>query len=291
MGRHSTAESLKEYFNSGVNKKKWEEAKERAKQSNFATYDDGKYTAQLVDISVGRSKASNRLQVVSKFKFTEGEYKGKNVSKFNGIDDKDGKGVEFLLRDLKSLGFPDVDLEDVEEEVFSKLNKKKPVVNIQLKTKEGSEYQNLFILGVEEAEEKEEEEDEDNDQEADESEDDSKKTEESDDDDDEEGEEEAESEDSEDDEDEEEEEEEKKPATKSKPEAEDEDDEEDEDEDAEEEAEELDIEIGSKLKVQYNKEVVKAKVIKLDEEKGRVKVKMPDGEKVWVTEKEIVSMA
>lgn len=256
------AETIKDYFSKGINKAKWEEAKEKAKQiGSFGKYDDGKYEVQLVGIKTTTSK-NGRLQSVMSLKFTSGEYKGKQLMKYTGIADS----TEYLLNDLKILGYADIEPSEIEDVAFKELNKKKPVIAVRLKTKEGTDFQNVYLIGLVGGEKEEESDEDATDTEESDAEDKSdgaaESTEESDSSDDDTTEEESKGTDSDNDDDEEEAEEEKPKSKKSKaePEAE---EETEEPEETEEESEGDKLDVGTKLIVKVDKKEIKGEVIKI----------------------------
>ena len=152
----------------------WAAAKEKAasaKSSQFAEFEDGRYTARLIGGSIGESQ-NGRLQIVWKFKIEEGEYEGQEKHDFQGLETE--QNLEFVARRVAQLGY-DVpeNLEDLKE-ILADVAKTRPICKIRLKTK--GEFQNLYVDKVfwpdeaeaeetpdapaaEEAEETEEEED------------------------------------------------------------------------------------------------------------------------------------
>lgn len=310
-GRKSTAKNIGEYFASGSGRKLWKEGQVKFEEggTGIPEYDDGKYKAKVVKAWAEQSQTSSRWQNVIEFKFLDGEYKGKSVRQYQGVDTD--WGVSILLQTLSKLGLEIESPEDIES-ADKKLTKKQPVVEIRLRTK--GEFQNVIVSAPLEGEdadededsedEDEEDEDDDTDVDADEDEEEEKpakkkKKSKSDDEDEDEDEEEAEKdEDDEDSEDEdsddedadEEDDEEPKPKKKKKKDVEaeededepeeDEDDEEEEDE--EEDEEQVALKIGMKLKVKYDGEEVNGKIVKVMEKKKQVKVKLKDGSKVVI---------
>jgi len=299
-GRPKTAISLKEYFSTGLGKKKWKEGLEKSRSTSFGQYADGVYTAKLIKSAVTNAKTSGRLQHVFGFKFTEGDYKGQSAYQYQGVDNE--VGISMLIQDLKKLGHDVEDPEDIEDVIDKKLEKEQPVVKIKLKT--NGEYQNLSIVaGDVETEEEDEDavDDEDTEKEADDEpadEDDSKSDKDSDEDDDKE----AADEDEEDDDKDSEKEDEETPKKK-KVVDEDEDDEEGEDGDTEvarskkskpsdedddeekeekEKPEEVELKPGMKLKVKYDGDQVKATIVKILEETSQLKVQLKNGEKIKI---------
>ena len=131
-----------EKLKKGELKSAWKTAHETKDEfSGFATYEDGRYFAALTDASRGESKASGRDQVVFEFTFLDGDYKGKTVRDFNGLDR--AESIPFLIRKIESMGFEAPEDPDDLEDLLKKMVKAHPKFRIILKTK--GEYQNLYI--------------------------------------------------------------------------------------------------------------------------------------------------
>lgn len=176
----------------GAWKKQKKAAKEAAKRR---TIDDGRYVAMLTGYTIGVSRGKNpRPQLVWKWTILEGSEKGRTASDFDGMDGD--RSWEFIGGKLMKLG---VDLDDWDpsmlEETMDMLvhpKKGRPVCRITLRTKDGSDFQNLYIDQVLEdvgknytPEDGDYEEDDDQDGDEDEEDDDDSEDEEEDEDDDE----------------------------------------------------------------------------------------------------------
>jgi hypothetical protein len=288
-GRPPVAKSIKEFLASPTTRKLFDEGKAAVGEGGggFAEYDDGKYQGQIVSATMGRSQASGRWQHVLGIKFTEGEYKGQTVFQYQGLENS--MGFTILASTFSKLGI-EVDAPEDLESADKEVMRDKPTVDFRLRTK--GEFQNLIVIKGVDAEESEDDDDSDEEQEdaeVDESDDDSKnsKTEKDADKDEDDDSEEEDNEDEEDEEDEDDEEE-TKPAPKksSKKKDVDEDEEEDDEDEPEEKKEDdeekVSIDVGSKVKVEHEEQEVTGKVVKIDEENSRVKVKLKDGSKFWV---------
>lgn len=130
--------------------KAWKDA--HAKKDEFAggmEYEDGRYNVALTDASRGESKGSGRDQVVFEFTFLDGDYEGKTVRDYNGLDRVEA--IPFLMRKIQALGFePPEDVMGLED-VLEQIVKAHPKLKIRLKTK--GEFQNVFIDRVVESDE------------------------------------------------------------------------------------------------------------------------------------------
>lgn len=292
-GRPITAKSLKEYFATGTAKKLWSEGKRKADEGGYGggVFDDGRYRVALTDAYSSVSQ-KGRPQNVFGFKFLEGDYKGQKVFKYQGVDNE--TGVAILLRDFKLL---EQEIEDPEEidGANKKILKSGAVLTIRLKT--NGEYQNVILERLLEADENEKEEenedddsddesakeDQDADEEADESDETDDDAESDDEDEDEETEEEEEDSDSDDEDEDEEDDDEKETKPKGK---------------AgktgksravkEEEVEEISLEVGMKVKL---KDGSKGKIVKILEDEGQIKIKLPNGDKKKVSVEDIADLA
>lgn len=294
-GRPPVAKSIKDFLASPATRKLFDSGKAQVGENagGFAEYDDGKYRCQVVSATMGRSQSSGRWQHVMGFKFIEGEYKGQTCYQYQGLENE--MGFTILVTTFEKLGIQIETPEDLES-ADKKVMKDKPTVDIRLRTK--GEFQNLFVLQPVDSEEVEEEdEDDDSDENAKEKvetskkpkkEDDEDEDESSEEDDDDDDDDQDEDEDTEEEENEEEEEEEKpakKPSKKKEVEEDDDDsdeDEEDEDEEKKTEEEKVTLDVGTKVKVKYEDDKVTGKIVRVDEEKSRIKVKLKNGDKIWV---------
>lgn len=309
-------------------KKFWKKAKTaaiEAPDSGIQEYEDGRYLARLMSASICKS-GSGRTQVDFDWKFVDGEYAGKHKHNYQGIENE--KNIEFLLLDLKRLGFDIDELDDDElPELLAGIGKAKPhlLARIALKTK--NDFQNVYINELledddeeaEEAEDGEDEEENDDDTKArakkakaatkgkkqadddDEDDDDSDDAEEEDDDEEEEEEKPAKKSKAkkpaeDEDEDEDDEEEEKPKSRKGKKVVEDgesEDDDEDDDEDGEsedDEDEELHISVGSEVIVQTKDGKKQAEIVEMFPDEQKIRVKTEDGKTLRLPVDRVLSL-
>jgi hypothetical protein len=304
------------------NKTKMRDAVTRAKEDDggIPQYDDGRYRFRLMKAEAGKSQ-NGRPQVVTFWKFLDGDYKGKEYRSYRGIESEDN--IFYMLNDVKRLGY-DMDEFDPDEfpQLLKQMGKDKPIIIGMLKTKEGkdgNEYQNLMINRVvdpDDDDDGDEEDDdapkkktkkraaaEDDDEDSDDSEDEDDSEEEDEDDAPKRGSKKSKSRktDDEDEDDDSEEEEDDAPKKKGKRKAaSDDDDEDSDDEDSEEDAdadeddeddsEEVPVTVGSIVKVKLKAGTVKAEVVDVLEDDNAIKIKTKDGKTVRVSAEKILSV-
>lgn len=204
-------------------KSKWKEAAERAKENKggFAEFDDGKYVMRLVKAEANKSQAG-RPQVVSSWKFMDGDYKGQVYKSYRGIDSADN--MYYFLLDAKRLGY-DIDEFETSDlpDLLKQMSKDKPTISASLRSK--GEYQNVLINKILDEDDLDEDDEDDEDDDEPKKKKKSKKRDDDEDEDDE---------DSDDEDDDEEEDEKPRRKKKSKKDEDDEDEEEDEEEEDDE---------------------------------------------------------
>lgn len=233
----------------------WEGAKEKVKQGAgaFAEYEDGRYLARCVDLSLGES-AGGRFQADMSWRFEEGEYEGQLKHSYQGLDTEDG--WRFFGSDLRRLGFevPEEMTEEVITAIMADIAKTKPLCRVVLKTK--GEFQNLYINKLLSGGSDEEEEM------SGEDESDAETTEE-------------------------------EPAEEetTEEEAAEETPEEEEEETPEEEGDEVSLVVGMRVVANTSKGEVNGEVIEILEEEGKVRVKTDEGKVVRVTVDKIEILA
>lgn len=114
-------------------------------ETNYEGYSDGDYLMELREMEVGMSRESNRLQVVSKFVFADGKYKGHGKWRFDGLDSD--SSISFFKAYCEVLGveYPE-DPVDLLEVLADFVSNNESLFNCTLKTK--GEFQNLYVKGV-----------------------------------------------------------------------------------------------------------------------------------------------
>ena len=112
--------------------------------SDYDDLPDGKYQAYVEEVSLGRSKGKGRLQLAWTLIVATGNYKGRYIFHYNGMDTP--KQREWLKKDLGRCGLDIKNLSDLEShDVLGKLLD--VVVEVTLKTSEwnGQTRQNNYI--------------------------------------------------------------------------------------------------------------------------------------------------
>lgn len=124
-----------------------QEALKNPVKSDFETFDDGTYYAQLTGLDIAQSQ-SGRLQAIMKWKFIGGDYAGKINNAFQGLDTDNG--WKYFNADLERLGYDytEIDWDDAMDvqDLFKAVAKDKRIARVRLKTT--GEFQNTRILNV-----------------------------------------------------------------------------------------------------------------------------------------------
>jgi hypothetical protein len=252
----------------------WKKAKKRVateeRSTGFAEFPDGRYIAKLVHVGMGVSEAG-RTQAIFQWKFIDGDYEGQTKFDYQGMDSEDN--LFYLGRRLEDFEYelPD-DIAEIEA-IFKELTKLKPVAKIRMRTKAGSDFQNVYVDKVfgEDEEPELEEADEDEDAEEEEETDEAEESDEEESDEEESDEEEAEEESDEDSDDED--------ADEDADEEEAEEEEEEDDEDVDEEA---DLQVGMDVIAEFKGEKKAGKVVEILEQEGKARIRFKDGKTVRV---------
>lgn len=113
--------------------------------TGYPRVEDGDYLATIEEMSVGKSKQSGRIQVMTSFRIIEGPEKDKNILRFDGLDNEIGIG--FFKGFCEVIGFeiPE-DIEELPEALEEFVAHCDDIFNIRVKTK--GDFQNVSVLGV-----------------------------------------------------------------------------------------------------------------------------------------------
>ncbi len=155
-------------------KKAWKEHAKAAKESGtFEKLDDGKYITRLTGATIGESKkVEGEARLETSYVVIEGEHEGFIVRAWESLSGE--KSLEYIAKWLMRYG---IDPEEVDfakfEEVLAELVDSKPKVLLSLKTKSGSEFQNVYVVKVLDDESDEDADEDDDDESDDEDEEDS----------------------------------------------------------------------------------------------------------------------
>ena len=105
--------------------------------------EDGRYRMALVSAKIGRSERSNRRQIVFDWVVTDGEFAGERKRAFEGLETEDS--IYFLNIALARLGYQPPENEAELAAICEELGTNHPECRVQLRTKDGSDIQNLRI--------------------------------------------------------------------------------------------------------------------------------------------------
>lgn len=114
---------------------------------SFATIPDNDYVADLKEMQVEESKKSGRLQVVSTYEIADGEFDGKTIKRFDGLDSEQSMGYFKGYCAVIGLELPD-DMELLQESMDEFIANNKDLFDIRVVT--NGQYQNVYINGVSE---------------------------------------------------------------------------------------------------------------------------------------------
>ena len=116
--------------------------------SGFGKYPDNFYIMRIDKLYIDKAKkGEGRLQCVWEFEIVQGDYSSRKHMKFSGMDNADG--LDFLTRDLRTVGIDHFKWTNVHEQFDKALDK---LVQVELKSKVGKDkktvYQSTYIQKV-----------------------------------------------------------------------------------------------------------------------------------------------
>jgi hypothetical protein len=123
---------------------------------SFSNIPDGDYVGDIKEMLLGEAKNSGRLQVVTTLEVVEGEFIGKTVKRFDGLDDEQGQGMGYFkhLCEVIGLDLPaDLNVWQEHLDAFVGDQTRIDLYNFTAKTtkgKEGQEYSNIYVNGISE---------------------------------------------------------------------------------------------------------------------------------------------
>ena len=114
-------------------------------QQGFVRPPDGDYIAKIIKMEIGNSQSTNRIQLVTTFELLNGEAKGDQVLRFDGLVTE--QNMSFTKGFLEVIGCPCPEkLSDLPGEIEQFMATNQDLFDIQLKTK--GEYQNTYVKQV-----------------------------------------------------------------------------------------------------------------------------------------------
>lgn len=118
--------------------------KETAANKGGVNIADGDYVTKLSSMEINKSK-KGRLQVVSVFTVADGNYMGKELYRFDGLDNETSISYFKAMCETVGLEYPEsmVQLPDAIKEFTDHFD---GMINITMKTK--NDYQNLYVKGL-----------------------------------------------------------------------------------------------------------------------------------------------
>ena len=127
-------------------------------QPSFSNVPEGEYVAELKEMKLDESK-KGRVQVTSTYEIADGEYEGKTVKRFDGLDTETNLGYFKGYCEIIGYDIPE-DIELLQEGMDEFVANNPDLFNITIKIKD--QYSNVYVNGVSEfvkgGEESEEEE-------------------------------------------------------------------------------------------------------------------------------------
>ena len=127
-------------------------------QPSFSNVPEGEYVAELKEMKLEESK-KGRVQVTSTYEIADGEYEGKTVKRFDGLDTETNLGYFKGYCEIIGYDIPE-DIELLQEGMDEFVANNPDLFNITIKIKD--QYSNVYVNGVSEfvkgGEESEEEE-------------------------------------------------------------------------------------------------------------------------------------
>jgi hypothetical protein len=107
---------------------------------------DGDYVAKITKMEIGKSK-NGRLQAVSVFTVADGNYMGKELYRFDGLDKEDSIGYFKAMCETIGLEYP-VSMVELPNAIKAFIDSFDGMVNITMKTSKDGQYQNLYVKGL-----------------------------------------------------------------------------------------------------------------------------------------------
>lgn len=119
----------------------------QAVQPSFSNVPEGDYVGDLKEMKLEESKKNARLQVVTTIEIADGDYVGKTVKRFDGLDKEQSIGYFKGLCEVIGFDIPE-DIELLQEALDEFIANNTDLFNITIKMND--KYSNVYINGVSE---------------------------------------------------------------------------------------------------------------------------------------------
>lgn len=120
----------------------WQQTEARSGGVNIP---DDDYIAKLTKMFINKSKSKGRLQVCSLYNVADGNYEGKEIMRFDGLDNE--QSIAYFKGYGETIGLEvPTSMTDLPAALEAFMNGFDGLVNITMKTK--GEYQNLYVKGL-----------------------------------------------------------------------------------------------------------------------------------------------
>ncbi len=116
-------------------------------QPSFSNVPEGDYVGDLKEMKLEEAKKSGRLQVVTTIEIADGDFVGKTVKRFDGLDKEQSIGYFKGLCEIIGLDIPD-DIEALQEVMDDFIANNVDLYNITIKNND--KYSNVYVNGVSE---------------------------------------------------------------------------------------------------------------------------------------------
>ena len=119
----------------------WQQTEARSGGVNVP---DDDYVSKLTKMFINKSK-KGRLQVCSLYTIADGNYEGKEIMRFDGLDNE--QSIAFFKGYCETIGLEvPTSMTDLPAAIEAFMNSFTGMVNITMKTK--GDYQNLYVKGL-----------------------------------------------------------------------------------------------------------------------------------------------
>lgn len=118
-------------------------------QPSFSNVADGDYVGDIKEMKLADAKKSGRLQVESTIEIVDGEFEGKTVKRFDGVEEETGMGYFKNVCEVIGLDLPD-DMRMWQEAMDTFVGDPNRVDLYDITVKTNNNYANVYINGISE---------------------------------------------------------------------------------------------------------------------------------------------